>query len=842
MHRFRGPLQLLIATLLLLGCAEDTPMPGEPAGGPLDDVTLDQGSAISLARVYVEGLPSPRGDGSLRLLLLAGAAGEVEIPLDTDDGGTFFHAPVHPETPNQGGVARFVVEEGALRSPELPLDIEPLPAAPGAYAALVATLRDHVEQRAIWAGSSFAELQGLSFDEVSPLLFPLKLAQSTIDSPDESNDMTDLIANGGGLLNDEERELLDRYCGFTGFATLVQNEIDEFAAADDTLAAPFGGRGATSSGARGACIDTSPEISTANELSAAMILSALADLYTDPDGPGGEALGDIGLVVSGAGIIPGVGGGAAIVGVALGVLQSSGQYIGGMYPSAFASLDVDIDRTEFLEDDPGFARWENVRVVATSTGWSADGSIATLAITALGGVLSEVQRLQIFESNVLRDILVTGVNLGLGEFLEEFDDGIIDFCPGQWEIDITDLPFSTAQALNRRLLVDAATRQVRPKEAGEDFLRVAAQSSQFGGREVHEDLAMLVKTIIVDVTPDEILVDDPGEVVMITADIQHAELPTLLWDAAEGTWEDGIGDETNGPRTRPLKTPSSEAAYPFFVVVESLSRQGARASGEPPRLDFATIRYRPFNVIVSPQDVCVVHGEQETFTAVVEKSEDQRVTWTIEDPDTGAPSSDGFIDPMTGDYTAPASGVGEVLVVATSVANPDARGVSLISYGECVCFWSVAIDAGGRWTGDVATHQFPGQLPSWTLNLVHFDAGSVGVGSVQSIGGPVSEQVGTFEVLFTFIAKDRAWVAGPNQEKAFATLEVTENTGDRIDGVVSGIAVTVEGGEEAYRPFSVRFRSGEGVIGEPFCGDEWTVRSVRTNACAPRLRDLRARA
>jgi len=398
------------------------------------------------------------------------------------------------------------------------------------------------------------------------------------------------------------------------------------------------------------------------------------------------------------------------------------------------------------------------------------------------------------------------VDIGLPAALNAYG-GVIEFCPRHWPVDITDLPYSTAQALSRRLDVDPATRQVRPLEVGPDILRVAAQSSQFGGAGIQTDLPMETRQILVHVSPPEAFVTEPGkQEVEITVTLENVDLPTLLWDAGEGSWTDGLQDETNGPGTRRMTTPADPKLYPFEVTVESLSRQGIRATGLPPRLGIATIKIRKGTITVSPEGICVENGTPRTFIATVKDLPDSEVAWTLEVPGTGLPSSDGSIS-AGGAYTAPPSGSGAVVVVATSSADSTVRGEAEIQFGACLCSWSLNIEGGASFAGDVALHHFNAPLPS-TLSLDHTDAGA-GTGAVTVVSGLDPGTVGTLEAVFQFSDGIQNWTAYSPSQETSAILVVNTNTTTRMDGVVSGVALTVIGDQTVYQAYTLWFHSGQ---------------------------------
>lgn len=780
--RSRSFLCLVILSMFtVLGCGEDSD-PSGPAANPLDSVTLSTPSAPSFGKVHLVGLPPAKRVALVEAhVRLEGE--DAPLLVEEDENGTFFWAPLHPVEPNHGGPIEVFVSAGEDVSPALSLEIEALPEAPGAFERVVTTLREHIDQRAQWAGSSFEELRSTDAADIDTALLPLKVAQSYVDSasPDR-NDLVALVDNENGALSAEGRELLDRLFGYGPVDVVMQAQMDAFAENGLQRLPPRMG-----DTRKDLCLNVGPDINTAQELSDAMILSELGNISTDLNTGAGKALHGAGLVLSVGGMLPVVGPAFSAAGVAVAAWQASAGFVDGVYPSEFVSLDFDIDQTEFPEDEPGYATWSNVEVVAASTGWVADKDIANIVLTAVGGGLSAKQKLQIQGSDFLRDAAITDLNMAGGMLLEEYG-GVIEFCPMQWRVDITDLPFSTAQALNRRLDVDPTVRQVRPAEVGPDVLRVAAQPVKFAGNEVSKDLPMQTQQIIVDVSPDEVFVETPGETVQLEASIQNADLPTLLWQPQEGSWGDGIGLETNGPQVRPLITPTDEKAYPFLVVVESLSRQGLRADGEPPRQDIVTIRHELPEIVVSPSVTCLTPEQQQPYSAALPNGDPIDVTWSVEPPGQGFMQGSTYIAP-----SAPAEGI---RVVATSVDHPDVRGEATVVVREnCMCFWfaTVAGAFNAEWDGSVAIWSDPGS--GFGFASIDLTSGPVGESypsiTVMTVESSPSGGTGSFEVTGLLGDKNGTVYSISPQEEAGVGIShafIESNDGVTIEGTLVGQA------------------------------------------------------
>ena len=155
----RPALRTFLALSLAFGltsCGGDNG-PTEPGGGSLDGVTLSVDTVEALGKVYVLGLPAAKSAAQktahedLEVRFLVEGVEPVTAFVEQDDSGHFFRAVLHPVTPNEGGSVRVQVTDGTQASPEAALQLEPLPAAPGAFQRLVESLRAVIEQRAEWA-------------------------------------------------------------------------------------------------------------------------------------------------------------------------------------------------------------------------------------------------------------------------------------------------------------------------------------------------------------------------------------------------------------------------------------------------------------------------------------------------------------------------------------------------------------------------------------------------------------------------------------------------------------------------------------------------------------------
>lgn len=797
----------------LTSCGGDNG-PTEPGDGPLSGVTFAVDTVEALDKVYVLGLPAAKSAAqksaheNLEARFLVEGVEPVIALVEEDESGTFFRAVLHPVTPNEGGSVRVQVSDGTHASPEAELRLEPLPAAPGAFQRLIESLRAVVEQRAEWAGTSFEELAGLGFDEVPQAHLPLKVAQSYLEGAGP-NHLTSLIDNDAGFLTADERELLDRMFGHARLDLVVQADIDEFGAG--ARSGPRAWSAAPDRLGRRACIDAGPEISTAQELVDAMVMAALGDAALDPNGAG-RYLEAVATLFTGLGTVPGAGKVFSVAGVGVAIWQAATAAVRGTYPSQLTALEYDLDKSELNEDDDVPARWSEVMLTARSTGWVADKSVVNVVISAVGAYVSVAQSTEIEAVDALRDVGVADWNAELQSHLDD-NEGLIEFCPQTWTVQIDDPDFSTAAVTEGRFSVDRDAQTLVPLEVGTDVLQIATVPGLFAGQNIQRDTPIQTKSILVVVEPAVIRVEEPGEVVQITARIRDAEVTSLHWAAEHGTWQDGIGDDTNDGTTRPLETPLQANLYPFRVEVESTSRKGLRVSGEPRRSDFTEIRLETPEISIAPRDTCIQPGDTVQFRANVVGLEDYEVVWTRVE-------GYGIID-QNGLYQSFSEGTSSAEISAHIAGMEEISDTTGVDVRACTCYYQANLGGVSFGGSDVA--YLSSFFDAWIYQF-YFDIGSgdeEGIGltitDTETTPAPEPGDTGTYEVNFIYLTGTASWSATPEDDDAGVLLHLEEFTEAFMQGRLSGTAVqrNEDGDVISSIPVDVRFRAGNWVEGWP---------------------------
>lgn len=807
---WRHRLALVSAVLLLalaFGCGgSDDPV--EPEAPSLDNAMPATASATSLARVYLDGLPDPSSPEDYQVLVAIPGEEDAALLVQSDDIGPYFHAPLHPVTPNAGGSVMVRITDGAHTGPEHELMVDALPEAPGAFEAFVTALRAHIEQRAVWAGTSFDELAAQDFDEVDPLQLPLKVAQYYIES-DEPGALTTLIENPDGFLTAEERELLDRLMGYAPVDGLIQSEIDSFTQGSPS---PIDFDPLPRAGERRLCVDLAPPISNAEQLSQAMIASAFADIAINPNSAPGRTLSALGTVLLGGSALPTFGKIFSALGAGVTAWENSNAFLAGVLPSLFGAVTYDLDRDEWDEDQDEPGTWSNVKVIASSIGWSASGAIAAqVAKKFSNGILSESELNVLHEVKFWRSTAMLGFSAGLQQYIETHGD--LALCSHNWTIDISDPEYSTGGVLDHRFSVDLMAQEIRPAMVGDDVLLVGPQPSQFGGRERWLEKPVKTVPIMVNLLPDDVTLENLGDQVILTASITHAQNDSLEWDPGEGGFLDGQGQYTDGGAARTLQTPSDPHLYPFNVIVSSISRDGLRATGLPPRTAVATIRYSDEAVLmVEPSYTCIQPGETVQFEATVTGINEYEVHWEKTE-------GYGSIN-QNGLYTSLTGGTSNAVIRASLVDREEVFDEARLDAAACNCSGDMQISGGYSWSQQ--TSQFAYLVSDFGELFYQFfiDIGSeedyplvsLSLAGTEELPAPEPGDTGRWPISFGFITESAggwysSWDDHP-ESAVFADIdEVTETS---MSGTISGIAAKLnpDGSVQSQIIVNIAFRAG----------------------------------
>jgi len=145
--------------------------------------------------------------------------------------------PLHPLSPLDGGTARVAITDGiTITSNWIDINIDSIPAAPGAFDAVVVKLETLLDKWIAHNGTSAAALRSVTADQLSGFELPLLLSHALVNHPDNPNTLCAFAAGDIPLVQNDtpNRELLDALTSSSGLGALLDSRIEFI----DTLTAP----------------------------------------------------------------------------------------------------------------------------------------------------------------------------------------------------------------------------------------------------------------------------------------------------------------------------------------------------------------------------------------------------------------------------------------------------------------------------------------------------------------------------------------------------------------------------------------------------------------------------
>jgi hypothetical protein len=797
LHRPVFALVFLAASILLLAtCGEEGGNPvGEGGGGTVEtiEVSLGSSSAMATDRVEVTGIPETAD----------GVYAEVEVPGDDSarafgvvertESGDFLIVPLNPAEPGAGGSVEIAFTGSGVVSNLVTLEIDSLPPAPGAFADVVGKLQHQLDGWLAQHGTTREELRNADPQDLSPAEIPLLLAHNVIDRPDNPNSLRALADGDIPLYDgtDFDHDVLDRIIA----KSRIGEYLDDMNGFVDTLSTPTALGAAVPpaarvppSGAAGCIAGPTFGIGSGDCRLLSELMRYQASLEFEKNSATQKIQDDAKAVVfSVLGFTPlaPYAAGTAATMWAADQIQDGAQH---MYPSHFISehTDYDLDPDLFPEDfiEPG--TWSNFRVTAASDGWKFDKLLFETVMQTLGAaggsvgnVLTHLKGTPAVKS--LTNFIVTeATNSIISEFTDD-SDLLLEVCPQTWpDVDCTGEDFS--EGSSAELTVNSSARTYEPSEVGTAALTVETLPIFGAGRHTAETKEIETRAIEVFIDPFEAQVETDTQV-DFTARVENALNTDVSW-----RWEQTQPKSFNTTESgATLVTPDEPWSPAIQVWARSLANTGLRAgkTSSDPREDMAPVTHSNATVLVEPPSVCLQPNEEQPFQATVIGAEDQSVTWSTEPPNTGS-----FEDSV---YTAPPSEVGDVLIIATSVANSEAEGYAHVVVAGCTCYWTASVTGHivDYWSGPDAHWWVEDVLPSGFHFDQIVDTGDPGsdypliTGSANMAIGP--NETGTWE--FGGVVQptpDIFYAAGDPDSDDMPEITLFTNDGTTVEGMISG--------------------------------------------------------
>jgi len=811
--------------LPLIPCGDFSPL---EIACPL--LIFERASAQPLERVGIGTLPEEFSELVAAFVVSAdNHFSLVTFVEGQEDGSSTLFTPFYPGATLDGGAVKVQVTDGRVTCPPLDFSIEAIPPAPGEFSRVVDAIQEIISKNAQEVGLTPEDLLKEGAD-LPPYAIPQALAQALLDDPEDPNSIRSLGNGTAPLLEGNgDAEFLDAMASHLRLLQLFESDSNSASTSTGAPAGDLATSPQVSHGAAQLGLDNCDE--SAEKLHYCMGVAKAAQ-----KGPAGpierKVLEDINKTVSVVGTLAGFGTQVFIVrrlvsmaSSALGISLAfdaarwSQEGLANLLPSSLVHLELRLNPSVMEEDRvDGF---EDSLLTAANKGWKLDArrivsevfqqaGVDSLLESAPGTILREIG-----ESSISPEWLSLPKETSTKELEEKIIDLVVEkgnrYAPGAFKGPVMEIAprsfgpvFLDGYNWKETEVKGNAVRFIgsdvyEPAEVGtaDIIVRVRTDGGRFGGvPPISAAKPIEVKPIILDVTPDRV-VAKPGEQVNFTVTVENSFFP----EKVEVTAERGNAKTTyaGGARHTVAYTVPAKEKLPDVLTARHTAKTGARRLSAEPRVDQAEIRGQA-SIIILPDRNCVEPSETTGIFHSVEGIADQRVTWETETIPSGASagvvSGGSFFAPGTPAY---------VLVTATSVADPAAKGEAIVKVGGCDCWWTVSI-AGNHTTG----------VPGVDSGAFLFEE----EGLIILLGRPSPPQF--LEIAPADPTRSSFGVAGSiglvSPDINYASLEtisgslfeVDENIFEgQVSGMVTVVKLTSEGPVERLAPFSVRFKVSE---------------------------------
>ena len=681
----------LAATHLIADVVASTS--GIPAS--LEGVELDTSPVKPFDRIDISGLDLGADLSEFGVVLDLPGGGEAGLPVFTDETGPYVVAPLTPDDPGAAGSVRLRLALGSERAPAVTIPILALPAAPGVWNDIVDSLLALVDARAAEAGLTRGELAAMSVETVPSDLLAARMLLGLLDDGTDA-DLGSLLTGSLFNLTPGERALvesilaaldLDDYAaavaaGISAGSTPAADLADAVDSAGGSSPASdrtaIGRQAAANTG--GACRTKDIDIDDPEQLVDAMENGV--DGIILAKGAERQVLDAIASITSVGSMAPGpLGAAIGAFGTAFSAIELS-EYIDSItLPTELSALDVTGTVTTFNEDFVSAGSITGIQLTANSTG----GDVKQWVDQILGSVFGALRGSMVgntlkgtnwsdLEQHIAGQVIAAIDGTAFGAALKQLGPTLEPFCAESWTVDVVPSAFAaehyvTIDSALGRLDADVSTLTYRPNELGTDQLRVKARSEVFANRSATGYLAVETKPIIIDITPDFVVLDNTSESFDLTIEVRNADNPQIEISTPVDTFVTTPGQ----------KSFNYEAStYPHLITVRSVSTSGLRAAADAPdRNDTAEIRLNQIRLLPAAPDLDTGESVQMTVVDVEGQAIDASdVTWA----ETGGSITSGGL------YTA-GSTTGTFQITATLKADPTKVATATVTINDDTCIY-----------------------------------------------------------------------------------------------------------------------------------------------------------
>lgn len=596
------------------------------------------------------------------------------------DGTASMRMPLDPSGSLNGGAVTVRIAGGvyACATP-VALQLGALPAAPGETAAVVDLLEQFIALQAGLLGTSAAALRAADPGSVPEALWPLYIATTMVDHPQNPNSLRAILQGTAPLAAGGSLETSDRLLAWSGLRAALEASLPP-------VPSPVL-RASTANFDAVDCLVS--EISLPSQLHDCMTIANNAAFKMD--GMSGQVQDDIVTVLGYAANVPYPPAklAAAIMGAAVFIADKLQEGTAMLLPRSFVDLKADAAPLRFMEDEDGTGDWE-AEVRATSAGWALDKAVldALSQLASLTGAYADWLK-RFADPDVMAGLQGMVTNAAVNEATgTTAGSDIVTIAPKVFgPVDVSDAQWSERSLIPDDVLQLTGHTSYVPKKAGQTQLVVRTKSGMFGGQQVtgNPPLDLEVEEIRIQLehggeAKPVVVATDTKRNFDFTIRITGSKHPDQIVLDPPFPLNGSASITPGNPATLHYQAPADLTQLPDVLVVRHTATTGARATSTEPRT--ATVEIRQAQIVVTPGAICLAPGATQQFSAAVVGLDNDDVAW------------DASQGPITagGVYTAPGGlplGT-EVTITATSTEDEDVMGTATVTVG-CVCSFSVTV-------------------------------------------------------------------------------------------------------------------------------------------------------
>ena len=624
---------------------------GMPADCPLQ---LSAEAGVPGELIVISGVPDELGESAIRVIAPAQTASEpprvdpLLLLADTPAGERHFVVPLHPAGDAEGGPVQLELGDGIRACGALEFTIRPLPPAPADYVETIqARMEAYIDRLLEVMGYDPSALLAQAQDDVLPADFQFWLAKQFVSADREGSLARLAVSNS----NDGD-ELIERLFMAMGLETELNERLDALSAMPMGQLEPASAQGKqgrrlwTGKQAKlGTCSGRQFDsrklsIHSAAELSARMLAANDLDSRLGNYGNAGVLANNFALSNNTATAT-----GGAAVGSALFLITTATEARKAMEPRNIVDFDVRSFETLWVEDRPisRAAKWSGATVAAEGSNFNITRAALQSLVAVLGVVPGPV------------GAAVTAAGAFGPELVSDAIDSVSEgscfqiAAPRYGPIDVSDEQWTESEVTGAFAKFDH--RRYNATDLGAGEITVRLRNARFGVSGDFEKRATLqAEPIRLSISPADVFVSEPGEVVELTATVTNADTTR---DDFQLIAHGAVGEVVSATRdgvffTVLLKTNADREAYPFeleFVAANTTLPLGSAQRSSRVEFDVRG------SLDITPDDACLLPGQSLDISAEIKgfKPGNDGVRWSAT---AGSFADDAALETM---FTAPQS-------------------------------------------------------------------------------------------------------------------------------------------------------------------------------------------